>query len=115
MYFPVPPVLSVEGSLLEYQWAETLHFNQLNFNSLIATKASRIRSLAVGKRLMEFGLRRSQGWAGLDASRSAYVGGFDSIFNVHAGKTYGIPISGTQAHSWIQSFPSEKRGFSVFH
>lgn len=112
--FPNAPVLSVEGSLLECQWAETLLLNRLNFNSLIATKASRIRSVAGEKTLMEFGLRRSQGWAGLDASRSAFIGGFDSTSNVHAGKTYGIPISGTQAHSWIQSFPSEKEAFQSF-
>jgi nicotinate phosphoribosyltransferase len=112
--FPNAPMLSVDGSLLECQWAETLLLNRLNFNSLIATKASRIRSVAGDKTLMEFGLRRSQGWAGLDASRSAYIGGFDSTSNVHAGKTYGIPISGTQAHSWIQSFPSEKQAFQTF-
>ena len=112
--FPNEPVLSVEGSLLECQWAETLLLNRLNFNSLIATKASRIRSVAGDKTLMEFGLRRSQGWAGLDASRSAYIGGFDSTSNVHAGKTYDIPISGTQAHSWIQSFSSEKDAFQSF-
>lgn len=112
--FPNAPVLSIEGSLLECQWAETLLLNRLNFNSLIATKASRIREVAGHKTLMEFGLRRSQGWAGLDASRSAYIGGFDSTSNVHAGKTYGIPISGTQAHSWIQSFPSEKEAFQAF-
>ena len=112
--FPNSPVLSVEGSLLECQWAETLLLNRLNFSSLIATKASRIRSVAGEKTLMEFGLRRSQGWAGLDASRAAYIGGFDSTSNVHAGKTFGIPVSGTQAHSWVQSFPTEEEAFQTF-
>jgi len=112
--FPNEMILRVEGNILEAQMIETLVLNILNFESLIATKASRIRRVAGDRAIMDFGLRRAQGMAGLQASRAAYIGGVDSTSNVLAGFLYGIPVSGTQAHSWIQSFESELEAFREY-
>ncbi|HDR90104.1 MAG TPA: nicotinate phosphoribosyltransferase [Bacteroidetes bacterium] len=112
--FPNEMILRVEGNILETQLIETLVLNILNFESLIATKASRIRRVAGDRMVMDFGLRRAQGMAGLQASRAAYIGGVDSTSNVLAGYLYGIPVSGTQAHSWVQSFDSELEAFREY-
>jgi nicotinate phosphoribosyltransferase len=112
--FPLEPVLRVEGTLFETQLIETLLLNQLNFQSLIATKASRMVQAAQSRRLVEFGLRRSQGLAGLQASRAAAIGGIEATSNVYASFLYGLTPSGTQAHSWIQSFPDELTAFRQY-
>ncbi|HVM33473.1 MAG TPA: nicotinate phosphoribosyltransferase [bacterium] len=112
--FPLEPVLRVEGTLLECQLLETLLLNQLNFQSLIATKAARMVQAAQSRRVVEFGLRRSQGLAGLAASRAAAIGGVESTSNVHASFLYGLTPAGTQAHSWIQSFPDELTAFRKY-
>lgn len=112
--FPNRPVLRIEGKLLEVQLAETLLLNILNFESLIATKASRMRAVAGDRTLSEFGLRRAQGLGAIWASRAAIVGGFDSTSNVYAGQHYQIPIEGTMAHSFIVSHESELEAFRKF-
>ncbi len=112
--FPGEPVVRVEGGILETQIIETLLLNLLNFQSLIATKAARIRSVAGDKILSDFGLRRAQGTGGYHASRAAMVGGFDSTSNVKAALDLHIPPSGTMAHSFIQSYESELDAFRDF-
>ncbi|MCS6965597.1 MAG: nicotinate phosphoribosyltransferase [Candidatus Kapabacteria bacterium] len=112
--FPREPIVRVEGGLLEIQLVETLVLNLLNFASLIATKAMRIRWAAGERFIADFGLRRAQGWGGMLASKAAYIGGVDATSNVAAGMLYGIPITGTQAHSWIQSFGDELEAFRTF-
>ncbi|UII23112.1 nicotinate phosphoribosyltransferase [Fulvivirga ligni] len=112
--FPNRPILRVEATMLEAQIIETLLLNILNFQSLIATKAARIRQVAPNKILSDFGLRRSHGLGGFSASRATMVGGFDSTSNVSAAKEYGIPVSGTMAHSFIQSYEDEISAFRDF-
>ncbi|KTC78910.1 Nicotinate phosphoribosyltransferase [Legionella cherrii] len=112
--FPTAPILTVEANMLEAQLIETILLNLLNFQTLIATKASRIRHVAGDCQLVDFGLRRAQGPGGYFASRAAIVGGFDATSNVCAGRDYDIPISGTMAHSFIQSYDSELAAFRDF-
>ncbi len=112
--FPGEPVLTVTGSLISCQLVETLLLNILNFQSLIATKARRLRLVAGERKLVDFGLRRAQGAGSVAASRAAAIGGFDATSNVLAGKRYGIPVSGTMAHSWIQCFGDELEAFRTY-
>src|SRR5450759_3675462 len=112
--FPICPVLQVEGNIIEAQIIETLLLNILNFQTLIATKASRMRQAAEERKLIDFGLRRAQGPGGYYASRAAFIGGFDATSNVRAGRDYGIPVSGTMAHSYIESYDDELTAFSHF-
>jgi nicotinate phosphoribosyltransferase len=112
--FPTRPVLSVEGLLIETQIIETLLLNILNFQSLIATKASRIRHVAKDGVLIDFGLRRAQGLGGYHASRAAVVGGFDATSNARAARDFNLQPSGTMAHSYVQSHESELAAFRSF-
>lgn len=112
--FPTRPVVIIEANLIEAQIIETLLLNIINFQTLIATKARRIRQVAGERILIDFGLRRAQGAGGYFASRAAIVGGFDSTSNVRAGRDYSIPVSGTMAHSFIQSYDSEIQAFSDY-
>jgi len=112
--FPHCPVLRVEGGLFETQLVETLLLNLVNFQSLIATKASRMRYVAGDKVLSDFGLRRAQGPGGMLASRAAVIGGFQSTSNVYAGELYGMEVSGTMAHAFIESYKSELEAFRAF-
>lgn len=113
--FPFEPLLRIRGPMLDAQIVETLLLNIVNFQTLIATKAARLR-LAAGKdTIVEFGLRRAQGPdGGLSASRAAFVGGADATSNVLAGKTFGIPVRGTHAHSWVMAFESEIEAFRAY-
>lgn len=112
--FPNRPVLRIDGNLLEVQLAETLLLNILNFESLIATKAARMRSVAGERILSEFGLRRAQGPGSVLATRAAMVGGFNSTSNVCAAQRYSLKVEGTMAHSYIVSHESEIDAFRSF-
>lgn len=112
--FPTEPVLSVEGTIIEAQLLETLLLNTLNFQSLIATKANRLRQSAGKRSVMEFGMRRAQGWAAIHGSRAAVIGGANSTSNVLSAYLYDLESSGTQAHSWVQSFEDELTAFRTF-
>ncbi|HLE32303.1 MAG TPA: nicotinate phosphoribosyltransferase [Bacteroidota bacterium] len=112
--FPLEPVVRVEGNIIETQLIETLLLNLLNFESLIATKASRIRAIAGERRVVDFGLRRAQGLGGIQATKAAVIGGFDATSHVYAAFRYSLEVSGTQAHSWVQSFDDELSAFRKF-
>src|SRR6056297_2548895 len=112
--FPNEPVLQVEGNIIESQLIESFLLNILNFESLIATKAFRIKLVAGDRIFTDFGLRRAQGFGAIHASRAAIIGGAASTSNVLAGKLFGIPVSGTQAHSWVQSFDTELEAFRTY-
>lgn len=112
--FPVRPVLQVEANIIEAQIIETLILNILNFQTLVATKASRMRQAAGNRKLIDFGLRRAQGPGGYYASRAAYIGGFDATSNLRAGRDYNIPVSGTMAHSFIETYDNELTAFTQF-
>lgn len=113
--FPQEPLLRVQGPILHAQLLESSLLNIINFQTLIATKASRIVRAAEGDEVVEFGLRRAQGIDGaLSGARAAYIGGCHSTSNTLAGKAFGIPVRGTHAHSWIQAFPTEKESFASY-
>ncbi len=113
--FPHEPILQVQGPLIEAQLLETAVLNTLNYQTLIATKAARIRQACGDDNLVEFGLRRAHGPdGGLSGSRAAYIGGANSTSNMLAGKAFGIPVTGTQAHSWVMSFQNELDAFRAY-
>lgn len=113
--FPGEPLIRVESSLMEAQLIEGMLLNTINFQSLIATKASRLYHSTKGAPMMEFGLRRAQGPDGaLTASRAAFIGGCSATSNTLAGKVFNIPVAGTMAHSWIMSYESELEAFRLF-
>lgn len=113
--FPYEPIVRVQGPLIQCQLLETAILNLMNFPSLIATKAARVRSAAKNDTVIEFGLRRSQGVdGGVTAARAAYIGGCDASSNVLAGRLFGIPIKGTHAHSWIMAFDDELEAFECY-
>lgn len=117
--FPNEPFLEVTGPISEVQLFETLFINQIGFQSLIATKAARMRDVideyGDDQSLVDFGSRRAHGIdAGMKAARAAYIGGFTGTSNVAAGRTFDIPVFGTMAHSWVQSFATERDSFEAF-
>lgn len=112
--FPNEPVLRITGPIFECQLLETALLNIFNFQTLIATKASRICQAAQCD-VAEFGLRRAQGpCGGIYASRAACIGGCSSTSNVCAGSVFNLPVSGTHSHSWVQSFDCELESFRAY-
>jgi nicotinate phosphoribosyltransferase len=113
--FPGEPFLTVEGGLAEAQLVETALLNTINFQTLVATKAARIGHAAGDAKVVEFGLRRAQGPdGGLSATRAAAVGGVLATSNVLAGQAFGLPVTGTHAHSWVMAFPGELEAFRAY-
>ena len=114
MVFPYEPIVVVKAPLFEAQLVETALLNILNHQTLIATKAARVTSVA-GDNVMEFGLRRAQGPdAGIYGARAAMIGGCNGTSNVLAAKMFGIPPKGTHAHSFVMSFDSELEAFRAY-
>jgi nicotinate phosphoribosyltransferase len=115
LVFPNEPLIRMVGPIIQCQLLETALLNILNFQSLIATKAARVCLAAENDSVVEFGLRRSQGVdGGLTAARAAYIGGCVGTSNLQAGERFGIPVSGTQAHSWIMFFENELEAFRTY-
>ncbi|MBC6314074.1 nicotinate phosphoribosyltransferase [Listeria grandensis] len=113
--FKTEPIIQVEANLAEAQLIETALLNIVNFQTLIATKAARIKNVVEGEPLAEFGTRRAQEMdAALWGTRAAYIGGCDSTSNIRAGKIFGIPISGTMAHSMVQAYRDEYKAFKRY-
>lgn len=113
--FPNEPILRVSGPIYQCQLIESALINIFNFQTLIATKASRMFYASNGEPILEFGLRRAQGIDGsLSASRASYIGGCSKTSNVLAGKIFNIPVSGTHSHSWVLAFDSEVSAFQNY-
>lgn len=115
LVFPGEPILTVKAPIMQAQLVETAILNNINFQTLIATKAAKIRYAAKNDLVMEFGLRRAQAPdAGIYGARAAVIGGCDSTSNVLAGKMFGIPVAGTHAHSWVMNFKDEYTAFKAY-
>lgn len=113
--FADEPILRIRAPLPMAQLVETRLMNLLHFQTMVASKAARMVLAAPGKRLIDFGLRRAHGAeAGLMAARAAYLAGFDGTATALAGALWGIPVSGTMAHSFIQAFDDEAEAFEAF-
>jgi nicotinate phosphoribosyltransferase len=113
--FPDEPILRVTAKRTEAQFLETVLLNTINFQTLIASKASRVVEAAKPGKVVDFGLRRAQEEdAAMKGARAAYLAGAVATSNVKAGKMYGIPISGTHAHSFVMSFPTELEAFRAY-
>ena len=112
---PNTPILRVTAKRTQAQFLESALLNTINFQTMIATKANRIVNSAKGANIVEFGLRRAQEEdASIKGARATYIGGAVATSNVKAGKMYGIPISGTQAHSFVMSFSTELEAFRAY-
>ena len=115
IFFKDEPILEVTAPIIEAQLVESFIINQVNLQSLIASKAARCVHAAQGKAVVDFSLRRTHGIdAALKAARASFIGGCTSTSNTLAGKLYGIPIVGTMAHSFISSFEREIDAFRSF-
>lgn len=115
VFFPDEPILRVVAPLREAQLVETRLINLLQFQTLVASKAARVRLAAGDRLLVDFGLRRAHGAeAGLLSARASYLAGFDGSSNVLAGMRWNIPVFGTMAHSFIQAHDSEADAFERF-
>ena len=113
--FALEPMMRVTAPLAEAQLVETALISEIMFPTSVASRASRVVEAAAGRSVMEFGARRAHGIdAGVRAARAAYIAGFDSSSIVEAGKRFGIPLSGTMAHSWVMAFPDELSAFRAY-
>jgi len=117
--FPDEPLVEVTAPIPQAQLLETMLINQVGYPTLVATKAARmrdvVRRVGDGQSLVDFGARRAHGTdAGLKLGRAAYLGGFDGTSNVATGERFGVPVFGTMAHSWVQSFDTERASFEAF-
>ncbi|KOS62337.1 nicotinate phosphoribosyltransferase [Lysinibacillus sp. FJAT-14222] len=113
LVFANEPIVRIEAPLVEAQLIETALLNIVNYQTLIATKASRIKQIIKNEAAMEFGTRRAQEMdAAIWGTRAAFIGGFASTSNVRAGKLFNIPVSGTHAHALVQAY---KNDYDAFH
>jgi len=115
LVFANEPIIRVEAPLIEAQLIETALLNIVNYQTLIATKASRIKQVVKTDTVMEFGTRRAQEMdAAIWGSRATIIGGLEATSNVRAGKKFGIPVAGTHAHSLVQAYKSEYEAFHSY-
>lgn len=113
--FPGEPLVRVTAPILEAQLIETALLNIINHQTLIATKAARVVNAAQGDKVLEFGLRRAHGPdAGLYGARASLIAGCTATSNVLAGKVFQLPVAGTNAHAWVQFFPTELEAFRAW-
>jgi nicotinate phosphoribosyltransferase len=113
--FPGEPLLEVTAPLVEAQVVETMVLNELHLQTLVAGKAARCVEAAQGRMLVDFSLRRTHGGeAGLKVARASWIAGFDATSNVLAGSRFGIPVAGTMAHSYVESFTDERASFDAY-
>jgi nicotinate phosphoribosyltransferase len=113
--FAQEPIVRVTAPLAEAQLVETALISEVMFPTSVASRASRVVEAAQGRGVMEFGARRAHGIdAGVRAARAAYLAGFDSSSIVEAGRRFGIPLSGTMAHSWVMAFADEPTAFRAY-
>lgn len=113
--FAEEPLLEITAPLLQAQLVETAIINEVQLQTMIASKAARCVAAAKGRGLVDFSLRRTQGLeTGLKVARASYLAGFEATSNVLAGKEYGIPIAGTMAHSYVETFPTEIDAFRAY-
>ncbi|MHA1669782.1 MAG: nicotinate phosphoribosyltransferase [Promethearchaeota archaeon] len=115
-FFPNEPIMRIQGPMFQAQLVETFILNVINYQTIVASKASRIKNIASDKILLEFGTRRSHSpLAGVYAARASYIAGFNGTSNVIADLELGINSSGTMAHSFIQKFESEEEAFDAYY
>jgi nicotinate phosphoribosyltransferase len=115
LVFAHEPIVRVTGPIAQAQLVETPLLTMMSFETLVATKASRVVAAARGAPVVEFGLRRAQGIdGGICASRAAYIGGCAATSNLLAGKRFGIPVRGTHAHSWVMFYGDELAAFRAY-
>jgi len=115
IFFPEEPVMEVTAPLIQAQIIETYLINTVGVSSMMATKAARCVHAAAGRPVFDFSLRRTQGiHSGMTVARSSYIAGFSGTSNVLAGKVWGIPLSGTMAHSFVTAFESETHAFEAY-
>ncbi len=113
--FPGEPLMTVRAPVMEAQFIETYILMMINHQSLIATKASRLARAAKGRAISEFGSRRAQGAdAAILGARAAYIGGCGSTACTIADEAFGVPATGTMAHSWVQMFDTEYEAFKTY-
>ena len=113
--FAYEPMMRVTAPLCEAQLVETALIAETMFPTSVASRAARVVTAAAGRPVMEFGARRAHGIdAGIRAARAAYISGFSSTSIVEAGKRFGIPLSGTMAHSWVMAFADEATAFRTY-
>lgn len=113
--FPNEPLITVKAKVIEAQLIETMILLTINHQSLIATKASRVKRAAEGREVLELGARRSQGYdASIFGARAAYIGGVDGTANAIADEIFGVKAVGTMAHAWIQLFEDEYKAFETY-
>lgn len=113
LYFPGSPVLVVEGSFAEACILETLILSIYNYDSAVASAASRMTAMAGHRPCIEMGSRRTGEWAAVHAARAAFIAGFASTSNLEAGRTFGVPTAGTAAHSFTLLHDSERAAFEA--
>lgn len=113
--FADEPILEIVAPLPQAQVVETFVLNQIHLQTVVASKAARVVAAARGRKVIDFGARRTHGvHAALEAARASHLAGVDATSNVLAGRLYGIPVAGTMAHSYIQAHGDEREAFRAF-